>query len=325
MNCRPLHFGVSPTLAVMSSRFQMWHAALAAVVLGLLAVAPCSRAQDMEPRAYSNAPIGLNFLIAGYARTEGGVAVDPSVPLTNASIKTNTAILAYARSFDAWGRSAKLDIVVPRVELSGTAQFAGQPRSRDVTGWADPRLHLSINLYGAPALSMRDFRAYRQDFIIGASVYVSAPLGQYDAAKLVNIGSNRWSFKPELGLSKALGPWILDLAVAAQYFGENDEYLTDQKREQDPVYSIQSSATYIFRSAAWISLSGTWYEGGRTTTDGVRGNDLQSNSRIGATLALPFGPNHSIKLTASTGVSTRTGADFNAAGVAWQYRWGGGL
>jgi hypothetical protein len=302
------------------------HKALGVLVIALLAVTPRIRAQDMEPRAYANAPVGLNFLIAGFGRTQGGVAVDPSIPLTNADIRINTVVLAYARSFDAWGRSAKLDIVLPRGDLSGTAELAGQPGRRDVSGWADPRLRLSINLHGAPALSMREFRAYRQDLIIGASVYVWAPLGHYDADKLVNIGTNRWTIKPELGASKAVGRWILDAAVAAAFHGDNDEYLVNQTREQAPLYSVQGSVTYLFPSGAWAAVSGTWYEGGRTTTNGVRSNNEQSNSRVGVTLALPVGGrNHSVKLYASTGVSTRTGNDFDAAGIAWQYRWGGGL
>src|SRR5262245_14049321 len=220
--------------------------ALAVVLFAHMPVFPHARAQDMEPRAYSNAPDGLNFLIAGYGRSQGGVAVDPSIPLTNADIKVNTVVLGYARSFSAWGHSAKFDIVVPRVDLSGTAELAGVPRSRDVTGWADPRLHFSINLYGAPALPLRDFKSYRQDLIVGVSLYVSAPFGEYDADKLVNIGANRWSFKPELGVSKAQGRWIFDAAAAATFFETNDEYLGNQKREQDPVYSIQASVTYSF-------------------------------------------------------------------------------
>lgn len=307
-------------------RIKNTYKALALIACALLAIAPRVRAQDMEPRAYANAPIGLNFLIAGYGRSQGGVAVDPAIPLTNADIGIDTFVLGYARSFDAWGRSAKFDVVLPRVDLSGTAEFAGQPVSRDVTGWADPRLHFSINLYGAPALSMRDFTKYRQDLIVGLSLYVQAPLGQYDDDRLVNIGTNRWSIKPELGISKAMGRWILDGAVAANFYTDNDEYFGNQKREQDPVYSVQASITYVFRSGAWAAFSGTWYEGGQTTTNGVRGNNLQSNSRIGATLALPVGGrHHSIKLYVSTGVSTRTGTDFDAAGIAWQYRWGGGL
>jgi hypothetical protein len=301
-------------------------AALALLVLALVMVMPHVCAQEMEPRAYANAPIGLNFLIAGYGRSQGGVAVDPSVPLTNADIEINTFVLAYARSFDLWGRSAKFDVALPRVDLSGTAELAGQLVERSVTGWADPRLHFSINLYGAPALSMRDFARYRQDLVIGASLYVSSPLGHYDDDRLVNIGTNRWTFKPELGISKAIGRWILDGAAAAAFYTDNDEYLGNQKREQDPVYSVQASFTYLFRSGAWAAVSGTWYEGGQTTTNGVVSNNLQSNSRIGLTLALPVGDrHHSIKLYASTGVVTRTGTDFDAAGIAWQYRWGGGL
>jgi hypothetical protein len=308
--------------------FQMQNSykALALILFALLAVVPRAHGQDMEPRAYANAPNGMNFLIGGYARSQGGVAVDPAVPLTNADIRIDTFILAFARSFDAWGHSAKFDVVLPRVDLSGTADLAGQPVPRNVTGWADPRLHVSINLYGAPALSMRDFARYRQDLIVGASLYVWPPLGQYDDERLVNIGTNRWTIKPELGVSKAIGRWILDGAAAAAFYTDNDEYLVDQTREQDPVYSVQASITYLFRSGAWASVSGTWYEGGQTTTDGVRSNNLQSNSRVQATLALPVGGrNHSIKLYASTGVSTRTGTDFDAYGIAWQYRWGGGL
>src|SRR5262245_29329863 len=211
---------------------QNTYKALAVVLFALMSVAPHARAQDMEPRAYANAPTGLNFLIAGYGRSQGGVAVDPAIPLTNADIGIDTFVLGYARSFDAWGKSAKFDVVVPRVDLSGTAELAGQSVSRDVTGWADPRLHFSISLYGAPALSMRDFTKYRQDLIIGLSLYVSAPLGQYDDTRLVNIGSNRWSIKPEFGISKAMGRWILDGAAAANFFTDNDEYLGNQKREQ---------------------------------------------------------------------------------------------
>ena len=67
----------------------------------------------------------------------------------------------------------------------------------------------------------------------------------------------------------------------------------------------------------------TFYTGGRTTMDGIKDNNQLENSRLGATLALPVNRYNSIKLYYSTGVSVRSGSDFDAAGIAWQYRFGG--
>jgi hypothetical protein len=290
-----------------------------------LAAASRAFAQDIEPRAYSNIPIGVNFLVTGYAYSEGGVAADPSIPLTNADVRTHTAFLGYARSIDAWGRSGKFDVILPYSRLSGSAEFAGVAHEREVSGFGDPRLRFSFNFHGAPALSLKEFAHYRQDLIVGASLQVSVPVGQYEADKLVNIGTNRWAVKPELGVSKAWNAWILELAAGATFYSDNKDFLGGKIREQDPVYSVQGHVIYSFPSGVWVGVDGTYYAGGRTTVDGVKSDDLQQNSRLGVTLALPVDRRNSIKLYASDGVSTRIGDDFTVFGVAWQYRWGGGL
>jgi hypothetical protein len=282
-------------------------------------------AQEIEPRAYSNAPIGVNFLITGYGYAEGGVIMDPSLPLENAKIQVHAAFLAYARTLDVWGRSGKLDVILPYAWVSGTAELAGVPHGREVSGLGDPRLRFSVNLLGAPALSLEEFASYRQDTIMGATVQISIPIGQYDSDKLVNIGTNRWAGKLELGLSKALGPWTLELATAGAIFGENDNFMGGQRREQDPIYSVQGGVVYNFPRGIWVALNGTYFTGGRTTVDEVEGNDLQKNSRAALTVALPVNRNNSVKILANTGVSTRTGTDYNAISIAWQYRWGAGL
>jgi hypothetical protein len=291
----------------------------------LLLVAAAPHAQELEPRLYANAPVGLNFAIAGYAYSTGGVTADPSIPLDNAQVDVHSAVLAYAHSFAAWGRSAKLDATGTYSTVSGKADVAGVPRTRDVSGWGDPRIRLSINLHGAPALNLRDIRSYRQDLIVGASLTAWLPVGQYDETKLINIGTHRWSLKPEIGASQAIGPWIVELIGAAQFYEDNDEFLGSSTREQDPLYSVQGGGIRSFGSGAWLALFATYYTGGRTTVDGVRGRDFKDNSRIGLTLTLPINRNNSVKIYANTGVSTRTGSDFDSLGVAWQYRWGGGL
>lgn len=282
-------------------------------------------AQDLEPRAYANTPVGLNFLIVGYGYSEGGVATDASLPLQDTNVQLHSTVFAYARSIGVWGRSGKFDVVLPYAWVSASAKVAGQPRQREVSGFGDPRLRFSLNLYGAPALTLQEFADYKQNFIIGASLQMSAPLGQYDSSKLVNIGTNRWFVKPELGISKALGPLILDLAAGVTFYTDNDNFFGGHTREQDPIYSLQGHMIYDFGHSVWGAVDGTYYTGGRTTLDGVEGNDLQESSRVGLTLALPVTRHNSIKLYASTGVSTRTGSDFDAVGIAWQYRWGGGL
>ena len=298
---------------------------MALFVLALAASATAVWAQDIEPRAYSNIPIGVNFLIASYIYSEGGVATDPALPLRDANLQTQTTILAYARSFAVWGQSGKFDLILPYAWVSGTAEFAGQPREREVSGFGDPRLRVSLNLYGAPALSLDEFSSYQQDLIIGASVQASVPSGQYDSDKLVNIGAHRWFVKPGLGLSKAWGRWTFELATAATVFGDNNDFLSGQTREQDLIYSVQGGLIYSFRNGIWVAANGTYFTGGRTTVEGVEGDDLQKNSRAALTVALPVNRNHSVKLYASAGVSTRFGSDFDTVGLAWQYRWGGGL
>jgi len=309
----------------MTQRVYVFSLATALVLLAVALVPAAARAQDIEPRAYANAPVGVNFLIGGYVYTQGGVAFDSSVPLTNPELSTSSAVLGYGRVLDLWGRSAKLNVIVPYSSLSGSADYAGQTRERDVTGFADPAVQLSVNFYGAPALSLKDFAHYQQDLIVGASLRITAPLGQYDDTKLVNIGTNRWSFKPEVGISKALGQWTLEASAAATLFTDNTDFFRGNTVSQDPIYSLQGHVIYSFRSGIWGSLDATYFTGGRTTLNGTLNNDLQQNWRFGATLAIPVDRYNSIKLYGSSGVSARTGNNFDLIGIAWQYRWGGGL
>jgi hypothetical protein len=291
----------------------------------LTAIASQARAQDIEPRAYSNAPVGVNFLIAGYAYTRGGLSFDAALSLDNAKINTSNAVLAYARVLDLWGNSGRFDAIVPYTWLSGTAEYQGDPVQRTVNGFANPAFRLSWNFFGAPALSLKEFAGWEQDLVIGASLRVSAPWSQYDSARLVNIGTNRWSFKPEIGISKTVGQWTLEAAAAATIFTDNTDFYGGSERSQDPIYSVQGHVIYGFSGGSWASLDGTYFAGGRSTLNGVLKSDLQQNWRIGATLALPVDRANSVKFYASSGLSARTGNSFDLVGVAWQHRWGGGL
>lgn len=298
---------------------------LVPVVLALVFMAVAATAGEIEPRAYGNAPVGVNFLLAGYARSEGGLSTAASSPLQDAELSIDTGLLAYARTLEVLGKPGKFDVILALSDLSGTAMVAGQPRERNISGLNDPRFRYSVIFHGAPVLSVAEFAGYQQDLLIGASIQVSAPLGQYDPNKLVNLGTNRWFVKPDIGISKAWGEFTLELSTGVIFFSANDDYFGGKRLEQDPVSTSQIHATYNFGRGLWAAVSGTYDYGGRTTIDGVESADLQSNSRFGATIGLPVNRNNSLKLYANTGVSTRTGSDYDLIGAVWQYRWGSGL
>ena len=247
--------------------------------LALLTVSVETHAQDLEPRAYAPTPVGLNFLIGGYAYAKGAVGTDPSVPIEDAEVELNSAVLAYVRTLDLWGRSGKIDLIVPYTWADGTAKLFGEGRRRKVSGFNDPRLRFSILLYGAPALSFEQFRDYEPDIIIGTSLEVTPPLGQYDSDKLLNIGTNRWSFKPELGISKTLGPLILELATGVRFYTDNDDFLNGRTLQVSPVYSVQGHLIYSITPGIWLGLDGLYYTGARGTIDGRKGESLEKRAR----------------------------------------------
>lgn len=294
-------------------------------LLGILLGAGSACAQEMEPRIYGNLPVGMNFLIAAYGHSSGGLAVNPALPLKNAQLTIDLPALAFVHAFDAWGKSARFEAVIPAGCLSGTAEVSGAPASRDVCGLLDPSLRLALNFYGAPTLTLKEFASYRPDLVAGASVLVSPPWGQYDPTRLVNLGTNVWTIRPDIGISKAAGPFTLELGLAASFFTTNHDFFGGKTRQQDPVYSTRANLIYNFRNGVWMSLNGTFYTGGRTRVDGVDNDDTISSKRMGVSLAFPIDRHHSIKLHGSRGISVRTGTDFEIVGIAWQYRWGAGL
>ena len=294
------------------------------VALAFLTLHAEARAQDLEPRAYANAPVGLNFLIGGYVYTKGAVGTDPSVPIEDAKVELHSAVLAYVRTLDLWGRSGKIDLIIPYTSADGTAEVFGAGRRRKVSGFNDPRLRFSMLLYGAPALSLEEFRDYKADIIVGASMEITPPLGQYDSDKLLNIGSNRWSFKPELGVSKAWGPLTFELATGVRFYTDNNDFLNGRTLQVKPLYSVQGHLIYSITPGIWLGFNTLYYTGGRGIIDGNKGQSLE-DARVGVTLALPINRYNSVKLYGSTDVYSKTGSEFDVLGIVWQFRWGGGL
>ena len=281
-------------------------------------------AQDLEPRAFSPAPVSVNFAAVGYGYSFGNVLLDPSIPLEDGTGKVHSLIAAYVRTFSFLGMSAKADAIVPFAVGDWEGRLAGQDTSRSANGFGDPAVRLSVNFVGAPALEMPRFMTYRQGTVVGASLRISMPLGQYDNTKLINLGTNRWTFAPRIGVSRRAGHWNLEAIASARFYTDNPDLL-GSRLEQDPLFALQGSVAYLFERGAWIAVDGGWGSGGRASVDGNKSGTRQENARFGATVAYPLTKRASLKLTYIGGASTRLGADFDSFILVYQYRWGGGL
>jgi hypothetical protein len=293
-------------------------------VVGALAWAAVGRAQELEPGTYQNAPVDVNVLIAGYGLSGGNVLVDASLPIEDATATMHGIALGYLRTSRLAGRSAKLDVQVPLSWGRFEGLVEGQQRERTLSGIADPRVRFAINLFGSPALERREFATFRQRTIIGASLQIGLPLGQYDRDRVINLGANRWSFRPEVGVSRAAGRWIFEAAAGSWLFGTNNAYFGNTVLTQASIMFVKGNVIRMLGRGRWLSVSYGLARGGETRVDDVPRSNLQSNNRVAATLALPLTQAGAIRIAYTNGLTTRQGADFDALGVSYQYTWGEG-
>ncbi len=278
-------------------------------------------AQDLAPRAYWPAPQGTKLLVLGYAHQAGDVVIDPSLPIAGVDSKINSFVMAYQQTVSLFGRTSNFQFEVPFADGTTTGRIVNGSGRRDVSGIGDVSALLSINLIGAPSMNREAFQEFRQNPqpVLGASVKIVAPTGQYDADKLINIGTNRWAVRARLGYTRPLNSkWLLELAVGTWFFEDNDEFL-GQTRKQDPITAIDFSVIRRFRPGFWGSLDLNYYLGGRSTFDGTKGADFQRNSRFGFTLVYPFKGAHAIKASFSTGIATKSGGDYQNIGISYIY------
>jgi hypothetical protein len=292
-------------------------AALAAALCGT------ARAQDMEPRSYSPSPVGLNFAGLIYGYSSGSVVFDPSLPVSDVTAHVHGFAVAYGRTFDLFGRQSLATLALPFATLDGEGQVFEQTRRVTRTGPADLKARFSVNLYGNPAQTPREFAQSPHDSVlVGASLTLSAPTGQYFGDKLVNIGTNRWAFKPELGIAVPWKKFSFEVYAGVVFFTANTDFFPGgQRRQQGPLGTFQVHGSYTFRPGLWVALDTTWYGGGGASVNGGPRSERQRNSRIGATVSLPLSRTQSLKFSFSRGAIVRLGENFTTVGAAWQVRW----
>ncbi len=282
-----------------------------------------AHAQELTPRAYWPAPVGTNVLVVGYVRNSGDVLIDPSLPITGVESEIDSGALTYQRWLGVLGRSASVQVNLPYSNGLTEGFVEGEYRNRKTVGFADMRIRFAINLAGAPAMDPAGFAALIKDPrpIVGASVVVQPPTGEYDPDRVINLGTNRWSIKPAVGAILPLHPtWLLELELGAWFFADNDDY-QGETREQDPIVSASAHLIKNLRPGFWLSLDANYYSGGETRVGDGPARDLLRNSRAGFTVFVPFRGRHALRASFSTGVKTRSGGDFDAYSIAYVYAW----
>jgi len=280
-------------------------------------------AQGLEPRFLSPAPVGMSFALLGYGYSVGNVMLDQALPLEGTEARVHTVTAAYARSIHVFGLSGRVTAGVPLATSTWSGEVSSVDANTARNGLGDPLVGFAVNFVGAPALSITEYAAYRPRTIVGASLKVRVPLGQYDRTKFFNLGTNRWGVSPRLGVAQYLGRLTLEGYVSAWFFTPNGDFFNGSTVAQAPIVALQLHASYAFRRGFWGAVSFGQSFGGSTTVDGVDTDNAQSNNRLGATLAIPLSTAHALKFAFASGISTRAGADFDTFIVAWQYRWGG--
>jgi hypothetical protein len=286
----------------------------------------CVHAQDLEPRRWSHLPSGLNIVGVGYSYTEADVFFNPVWKITVAASRINGLGFQYIRTFDLAGKSARLSMLLP--SLSGRWQGIVNDKFQTIRrrGAGDPRLRLSVNLYGAPALEGSEFAQYRAEHatntVVGASLAVTAPLGKYCKDCLINIGSNRWSVRPQIGLVHTRGPWSIELTASVFVFTDNDDFYDNAALKQSTLYTAQAHAIYSFKRGLWASLSTGYGNGGRVSIDRQK-TEFEIDNRVwAASFGFPVGKTQSVQLVWLSGRTQNTvGRDSDNLLLSWSRRW----
>jgi hypothetical protein len=286
-------------------------------------------AQDLSPRAYVITPVRSNAINLTYSYSGGALEFDGAVPISGATASISTPVLSYYHTLNFFGRTASFTIGVPY----GVGNFDGTlvtvPKHLYRSGLLDSVYRFSVNLKGGPAMEPMEFAKWRQKILLGVSLKVLAPTGQYDGTRLVNWGNNRWAFKPEFGYSQRWGHWVLDGYAAAWFFTTNQEFFSYnafypglQTQSESPVVAFEGHLSYDFRARLWISLDGNYWHGGETSLNGLPNTvTVQKSSRVGVTASVPLTKHQSVKVSFNDGAYINYGGDYKNVSVSWQYSW----
>jgi len=286
-------------------------------------------AQDLAPRAYVITPLHANAITLAYSFFDGNINYNGALPINGAAGTYSVPIVSFYHSLGFFGRSANIVASLPYAAGNFQGTGFGVEQNLYRSGLLDSVFRFSVNLKGGPAMPTQQFMKWHQKVLLGASLKVMAPTGQYDPTKLINWGSNRWAFKPELGYSQRWRNWVVDGAFGMWFFATNQDFWSrnsyypgTRSQSQNPIGAVEGHLSYDFKPRLWVSFDGNYWFGGKTSIDGIQNSlTIQSNSRLGGTVAFPITKHQSLKFSYSDGAYTRFGGTYQSVSAAWQYAW----
>lgn len=277
-------------------------------------------AQELTPRRWSHLPVDTNIGGLGYVHTSADIYLDPLLQVEDLELSLNTVAARYIRTFEAFGKSARFELGQGYQEGTWDGLLEGKPAKTQRSGFTDTLLRVSTILYGAPPLKGKEYKQYRQsvagcETLVGAGLIVQLPTGDYSDKKLINLGSNRFTFRPQLGIIHQRGHWTFEASGAVWLFTDNDDFWKGTEREQDAFYAIQGHIIYTFRPGFWVSGSVGYGYGGENSIDDVAKSDRGENMAWALAAGYSFTRNMGFKL-AYIGTETQTDKGFDSNSIA---------
>ena len=310
----------------MSSQVRGFRILAVVMLLAAFALPKQVKAQDLEPRRWAHLPSGMTIVGAGYAYTDSFVYFSPFWKITDTSAEINSLGVSAIYTFDLAGKSARVSFLLPYVSGRWEGNVDNVYETVKRNGFADPRLRLSVNLYGAPALKGTEYAQYRAQHatntVVGASLAMSAPLGQYDEDELINISANRWTVRPQIGMVHSRGPWSFELTGSMFLFSDNNNFIDNTRLEQKTMYAAQAHVIYDLKPGLWVSLSTAYASGGRVYLEKTKTAFEVENWLWAASFGFPIGKSQSVKLTWLSGrTQNDVGRDSDNLLLSWSMRW----
>ena len=272
---------------VLVIRYKWW-----LIFLSVLVFPPLSRAIELEPRRWSHLPINANFVGVGGYYTEADIYFDPALPIENAEMEMQGLAVKYIRTFQLFEKSARIDVMQDFQEGRWKGLVGGKSSSIKRSGLSDSRLRFAINLKGAPPLAGKDFASYRTstdiETLLGAALVVHFPTGEYLSDKLINLGKNRFTFRPQFGVVHNRGRLSMELTGAAWFYTDNNDFYNGSTLEQDPLFTMQAHLVYTVRPGIWATGSVGYGSGGATKVNGAENDDRRGDLAWALALGFPL-------------------------------------
>ncbi|MEM1411960.1 MAG: transporter [Pseudomonadota bacterium] len=277
-------------------------------------------AQDSEPRRWTHLPVGINVVGTSLGVTNGDIFLDPVLEIEDANLETYTVSTSFVHSFALLGKTTRVDVAVPYTMGRWEGQLSGEPASTRRRGFRDPGIRLSMLLYGGEALSRAEFaQTERSNTVVGAALALRLPWGEYYPERLINLGNNRWTLRPQLGVTHRKGDWAYELTGSVFIYGDNDD-LMGSRLEVDPLWAVQAHLIRYFNKGRWASLSSAWGDGADQTVDGMARDISTENWLIALAYGLPLSRQHSLKFAWIRGRTQRNdGSDIDSFSIGFTW------